>query len=192
MPKVGDPVAHLVPLPDVPQEVKHRRAVDDRTAQDLVREAFRLGELKFIIRRPDGSFEALSPRSVLWDEGWRRMFDDGIIDAPYRMPGSRRRGLPWSEPCCRVYVTRKSLNAFPGPRSRGSAKRPIDKDVEKFVAGYIKKTNDEGKTPTKRGLCEAARDGLPGATRPRLHAEFERQSPTPNPGRPRKKRQQMR
>jgi hypothetical protein len=66
------------------------------------------------------------------------------------------------------------------------ARRPSDKAVKDFVAAYIKNKADE-KNRTKVGLCKAAKDGLPGATRARLRDEFERQVGPPRRGRPRTK-----
>jgi hypothetical protein len=108
----------FVPLLNVLQDVRGRRSVDDTEARDIIREAHCLGDLDLRIRRPNGSFEVLSPRAGVWEdnpwqgETWRQMFDRGIINAEYSVPGSRRRANP-SEPC-RVYVTRESLDRFFG------------------------------------------------------------------------------
>jgi hypothetical protein len=64
---------------------------------------------------------------------------------------------------------------------------PSDKDLKGFVAGFIEKTRADGKTPTKLGLWNAAKDSLPGATRSRLRREFGCQVAAPRRGRPRKK-----
>jgi hypothetical protein len=78
----------------------------------------------------------------------------------------------------------------PGPemRSHNLARPPSDKELNGFVAGFIKNTTDAGRIPTKKGLYQAARDALPGATRKRLFAELELQAETLPPGRPRKNR----
>jgi len=70
-----------------------------------------------------------------------------------------------------------------------SAKPPIPEKLKNFVAGYIKDTKASGKVPTKQGLYNAARTALLGATRARLRAEYEKQTPTLSPGRPRKDRE---
>jgi hypothetical protein len=174
----------LVPLLDALQEVMQRRSVDDGTARDLICEAHLLGNLQFVISRPDGSLEHLGPRQYLLSSD-DEAFDTGIIrGVPYPVKG--RRGMPGSEPC-RVYVIRASLAAFLGPkaRSRSPAKRTSDKALENFVAGYIA----TAKSPSQRGLWRAAETGLPGATRKRLFDELDRQIKALPPGRPRKTRQ---
>jgi hypothetical protein len=101
----------LVALLEALQEVKRRHSVDDRTAQDIIREAYRPGDLRFVIRRPGGSFEHFDPRRcpMLFDDD--ECFDNGgiIRDVPYAVKG--RRGMPGSEDC-RIYVTKESLDAF--------------------------------------------------------------------------------
>ena len=72
----------------------------------------------------------------------------------------------------------------PGPKMRP----PSDKELNGFVAEFIKNARDAKEIPTKMGLYKTARDALPGATRQRLFDEFERQTETPPPGRPRKNR----
>jgi len=67
-----------------------------------------------------------------------------------------------------------------------STRRPSDTRVKAFVAEYIENAKASKETPTKQGLWDAARHGLPGATRKRLHDEYENQTPTLPPGRPRK------
>jgi hypothetical protein len=75
----------------------------------------------------------------------------------------------------------------PHPEIR-SARPPSDEKLNGFVAGFIEKTTDAKRLPTKTGLYEAARDALPGATRKRLFDAFELQAETLPPGRPRKNR----
>jgi len=67
-----------------------------------------------------------------------------------------------------------------------SARRPSDTKLKAFVKTYIENAKASGKVPTKQGLWGAARNTLPGATRKRLHDEYENQTPTLPPGRPRK------
>jgi hypothetical protein len=180
----------LVPLLKALQEVQQRHSVDARTARDLIRYACLRGEFVLIIRRPDGSFEHLGPRSGVWEDSpftgdarWRQMFNDGMIQWDYWAPGSRRR-VQASE-LCPGFFTRASLSAFLGPeaRSHSSAKPASEEDLKKFVAGFIEEAKAGGKTPTKSGAFKAARRGaLPGATRERVFGEFERQVKAP-PGR---------
>jgi hypothetical protein len=102
----------------VSQEVRRRRSVDDRIAQDIIRDAHRLGDLDLKIRWLDGSFGDLSRGDEVWGddpwlgETWRRMFDHGIIEVERRVRRSLRRVGP-SRPC-RVYVTRESRDRFLG------------------------------------------------------------------------------
>jgi hypothetical protein len=98
-----------IALPEALQKVMQHRSVDDGTARGLICEAHRFGALRFVISRPDGSLEHLSPRRyrLLSDDP---CFDTGIIDdVPYPVKG--RRGMPGSERC-RVFVTQESLGEF--------------------------------------------------------------------------------
>jgi len=79
-----------------------------------------------------------------------------------------------------------TLDQVESDASDNSARPPSVEKLKAFVATYIKDTKASGKVPTKQGLCDAARDALPGATRKRLHDEYEKQTPTLSPGRPRK------
>jgi hypothetical protein len=76
----------------------------------------------------------------------------------------------------------------PEMRSHDLARPPSNKELNSFVAAFIKKASDAKEIPTKLGLYQTARDALPRATRQRLFDEFERQTETPPPGRPRKNR----
>jgi hypothetical protein len=76
----------------------------------------------------------------------------------------------------------------PEMRSHSLARPPSNNELNDFVAGFIKDTTDAGRTVTKTGLYQAARDALPGATRKRLFNEFERRAKTLPRGRPRKNR----
>jgi len=83
----------------------------------------------------------------------------------------------------------RALPSEPAPEpdaSDNSARPPSVEKLKAFVAAYIKDTKASGKVPTQRGLCNAARNALPGATRERLHDEYKEQTPTLSPGRPRK------
>jgi hypothetical protein len=96
--------------------------IEERT-QDIVRDAYRLGDLILKIRRPDGTIEDLSPRTCVWEgESWRQIISGGIIHAPYRIPGSRRR-VPHFEPC-RVYATRESAHALFAPDAPSETPAP--------------------------------------------------------------------
>jgi hypothetical protein len=149
------PVALLAAL----QEVKQRFAVDDRTARGIILEAHRFGDLKFVINRPDGSAEEFGPRrAVLGDEA----FDTGVIDVPYRMPRSHRRGLPWSEPC-RVFVTRESLAHFlsgdePSPSGKRSNESTVDIQASAPAQGAPDAQSEESPPDvprTRMGILEA-------------------------------------
>jgi hypothetical protein len=140
-----------VPLLDVLQKVKQRRSVDDRAAQDFIRDAHCLGDLDLKIRRPNGSFEDLGRGVWQMDpwhgETWRQLFDRGIIQAEFRVRRSRRRvgGL---EPC-RIYGTRKSLNNFLGVSSAEGGQAPQAIAITKAA---VKKTG----TRSKRERAEFA------------------------------------
>jgi len=70
-----------------------------------------------------------------------------------------------------------------------SARPPSDTKLKAFVKTYIENAKASKETPTKRGLWDVARHGLPGATRERLYSEYEKQVPPLPPGRPRKDRE---
>jgi hypothetical protein len=209
----------LVWLPDVFQEERRRICVDIETSSDdTIREAYRRGELDLEIDSQaedsireahlqgpldlkfqwlDGSFKNLNPHCGVWEDDpltvgvpWRQTIRTGIVRVEYKPRWSRRR-VPHEQPC-RVYATRKSLDAHWAPDAPdGSATPTSVKDLRGFVAAYIKTTKDGGKTPTKLGLWNAAKGALPGATRAQLRGEFERQMAvaTPGRGRPRENRQ---
>jgi hypothetical protein len=75
------------------------------------------------------------------------------------------------------------------PNSSARRPRPSDTKVEDFVGAYIENAKASGETPTQRGLWQAARKKLPGATRARLYGELEKQTQPLSPGRPRKDRE---
>jgi hypothetical protein len=135
-----------VPLLDVLQEVRRRRSVDDRTAQDVIREAHCLGDIELRIRRPAGSFEDLGRGVWQMDpwhgETWRQLFDRGVIQAEFRVRRSRRR-VGALEPC-RIYGTRKSLDHFLGVEgSRAGAKEQYDwPDAFLFMRVLLDKQGD--------------------------------------------------
>jgi hypothetical protein len=124
-----------VPLLDVLQEVRRRRSVDDRAAQDVIREAHCLGDIELRIRRPAGSFEDLGRGVWQMDpwhgETWRQLFDRGVIQAEFRVRRSRRR-VGALEPC-RIYGTRKSLDRFLGiPQPMAKSPGPTPGEVRHY------------------------------------------------------------
>jgi len=89
--------------------------------------------------------------------------------------------------CYKDEVEQESAGTVPAQEVPPKAPPPSGKDVKGFVAEFIEKTKKNGKNPTQLGVWNAAKDGLPGATRERLRLEFGRQVATPRRGRPRKK-----
>jgi hypothetical protein len=106
----------FVPLPDVLQGVQRRFSLDAWAGQDRIRDAYHIGDLDPVARRPDGTIAALDrgyfqPDPLDYGETWREMFIDGIVEIGFRARGSRRPG-PVER--CRVGATRESLDRFLG------------------------------------------------------------------------------
>jgi hypothetical protein len=74
------------------------------------------------------------------------------------------------------------------PNNSARRPRPGDTKVKDFVGAYIENAKANKRVPTKQGLWNVARNDLPGATRKRLYDEYEKQTPTLSPGRPRNNR----
>jgi hypothetical protein len=163
-----------VPLLDVLQAVKQRHSVDDRRAQDIIRDAHRLGDLDLKIRRPNGSVEDLSRRDT-WEENpwqgetWRQHFDHGIINAEYPVRWSHRRVNP-SEPC-HIYGVRENLDRFLGADSVAplppEGGRPTDR--ERIIDEARRRINAKEPLPSTKTAwakeLEAWLDKQPGARR---------------------------
>jgi hypothetical protein len=128
-------------------------------------------------------------RWYVWRADLERLTTIPATPAAHAEPVSS--GPPLTEPP-RSSQSPQAEPVSPGAETgqeESSARPPSDKELNGFVAGFIKTTTDAKRIPTKTGLYQAAHESLPGATRKRLSDAFELQAKTLPRGRPRKNRQ---
>jgi hypothetical protein len=104
------------------EEIGARKGIDADATQELLLQAYGIGDLLLLIRRPtrqpDGTFkfEPLPPNAIdfsPWNsEAERRfLFEHSTINVPVPLPrGTHRRVAPVES--CRIFVSRESLDEF--------------------------------------------------------------------------------
>jgi hypothetical protein len=133
-----------VPLLDLLREVQERWSLNTKTAQDRIRDAHILGDLVLEIRHPDGWVTDLD-RHQAWNVAtWRRLFDEGIIDAEWPVPRSRR--TTWER--CRIFGIRQNLDSFLGAPASPPATPVAEPPIAEPVPAAHEPVAAEG--PTKR------------------------------------------